>query len=384
MFDIDSAYNNCIKYLNSLIQIPSSSGEESTIAVFINGELTKIGIDVRKILTSDGRITLLGSIGVAEKGKILMLAGHIDTVSPDAGWTTDPYKLISKQTDKKSYALGACDMKAGLAVMLAAASAVFGHKEKLNGRLLFAFMPDEEAYSIGVDALVKERVCANFCLMPEPHYNPAIIGAPGKLLLKISFQGKSAHGARPREGINAIEELSLLISYLQKYNRDIVVNQKKQQPFVTLSVKGGSEKYSLTVPDKSVAIISKQLVIGENKDIVIDTVDTICRSLPIEGHYSIEVIPPYYSPYSINTDQWEVKLAQRIYKTVTGEELQLNFGQSVSDANVLCNDLQIPTLLLGPKGGNMHQPDEWIELDSVRYTLEIYLKYINEYLIRTE
>ena len=51
-------------------------------------------------------------------------------------------------------------------------------------------------------------------------------------------------------------------------------------------------------------------------------------------------------------------------------------SSSVGDFNFLAT--VAPTAILGPKGGNLHAPDEWVELASVRRVYEIYLNFLRE------
>ena len=48
--------------------------------------------------------------------------GHTDTVEYIDGWNSNPFELTLK--DEKLYGLGVCDMKGGIAAMLAAVSQI--------------------------------------------------------------------------------------------------------------------------------------------------------------------------------------------------------------------------------------------------------------------
>jgi len=49
---------------------------------------------------------------------------------------------------------------------------------------------------------------------------------------------------------------------------------------------------------------------------------------------------------------------------------------SVGDFNFLAT--VAPTAILGPEGGNLHAPEEWVSLASVRRVYETYLRFLRE------
>ena len=376
-------YSRCVDYLRALIEIPSASGEEERAACFAEDKLLSFGWETHRIPTDDGRFSLYGEMRGAFGGRSLMLAGHIDTVAPVAGWETEPYQAVIKNfrddvtgaVSERLYGLGSCDMKAGIAVMLSMAELAANNREKLPGILKLAFLPDEEAYSAGVWALIKKGVSADFCLMPEPHFDSAVIGAPGKMLLKITALGRSAHGARPWEGVNAVAEMSALLASFSDLRFPSYKNMP-EQPLVPLSIKGGYEKYSLSVPDNCSCVISKQLVPGETKESVLAALRELIGKLALNSSFNMEVAPPYYPPYIIDTNTEMLRLFESVFTAKTGLPMQLSFGSSVSDANCLSAEAGIPVLVFGPRGGNYHQANEWVDTESIKKCLEIYKSFI--------
>ncbi len=364
---------NCIDILKSLIAIPSPSGSENRVGEFIQKRFYGKNVKIVRIPISDGRFALIVDIGGKRGGKTLMLAGHMDTVPPVEGWQTDPFTPVEE--GDKIRGLGSCDMKAGLAVMLAIGELACAQSERLKETLCLAFVPDEEAFSVGVRALIQHGVSADFCLMPEPHFDHAVIGGPGKMLLRLSAVGKSAHGAKPWEGINAVTELSRFIAELARLQFPSSA-EIPAQPFVPLSIKGGPDTYSLSVPERCDAILSKQLVVGETKESVLSKLQALSETIETHAKICWEVIPPFYPAYSIEKNTTFVEQFRAIYSKRTGTELPLLYGTSVSDANCLTAEASIPTLVFGPAGGNMHQPNEWVSIESIAQCLDIYKEYI--------
>lgn len=361
-------FDRCREYIDSLVKIPSPSGDENDIGTYIAEELVNMGLKTEKVPTCDGRFCVYAEICGGRPGCSCLLVGHIDTVEPSSGWNTDPF--IPCQVGDRLYGLGACDMKAGVAMILALASVAVRRKD-FPGVLKFAFVPDEEAISEGVRALISNGIKADYALMPEPNFEPVVIGAPGKVLLKISIRGKSAHGARPNEGINSITEAGRFLMSLEKA-KTLSHSKLGSHPFVPLKIEGGYKRYSLTVPDYCEIIVSKQLVPGEDKAIVLRQLYELAEGIASAAEFQFSFELPYYPPYEIDENSSYVRRFKESFRSVIKREPKLGYGASVSDANCLVAMAEIPVIEFGPMGGNIHGPNEWVSLCSVEKCLQVY------------
>lgn len=79
--------------------------------------------------------------------------GHTDTVEYNKDWNTNPFEMQEKEG--KLYGLGTCDMKGGIAAILAAVLEI--DWEKLNYGIKLYFTYDEEIYFSGVKELVEKQ-----------------------------------------------------------------------------------------------------------------------------------------------------------------------------------------------------------------------------------
>ncbi len=144
--------------------------------------------------------TLWYEAGSGER-PLVVLAGHLDTV-PAQG------NLPGRIEDGRVVGLGASDMKAGVAVMMALARWWAERDEAGAVDLGFVFFPREE---IAVEesplptlfeAGLVDR--AALVIVLEPTDNALHAGCLGSIVARASFQGESAHAARPWTGVNAI------------------------------------------------------------------------------------------------------------------------------------------------------------------------------------
>lgn len=381
-----NAFERAKEHLKNLIRIPSPSGDENALSDYCLQTLSNTDFIAKKIDTGDGRYAVYAEMHGMREGKTLMFVGHTDTVSAVNGWETDPFEPVvriveteSGAAEERIYGLGANDMKSGIALMLTIAEKLTGRAADISGIVSLAFVPDEEAYSVGVRALIRHGVRADFCIMTEPSHESVYVGAPGKMLFKARATGKAAHGARPQDGINAILEMGEFLATL----KDVPIKDDAEmgkQHFVPFRIKGGPERYSLSVPYECDCVISKQLVPGEDAESVFRDLEKHCKSLKLQGRMSFTQEPPYYLPYRVDEKSPEFQLFENICLNWLGKIYPYEIGASVCDSNCLCAEAGIPVLSFGADGYGSHQKNEYMKTGSLKYAFDIYMDFIFAYL----
>jgi acetylornithine deacetylase/succinyl-diaminopimelate desuccinylase-like protein len=83
---------------------------------------------------------------------------------------------------------------------------------------------------------------------------------------------------------------------------------------------------------------------------------------------------PYLQPYQIDEDRFE-EILETVKSTEGVEDYETGYGLSVADENVLAQ--KAPILVMGPKGENLHRPDEWVDLDSLEILTQIFQNIID-------
>lgn len=174
-----------------LVDIPSPTGDEEALRDALGERLG--GHSSRAV----------GSSLVAgwRTGKpLIVLYGHLDTV-PEQG------NLPARVEGGRVHGLGASDMKAGLAVMVALledATVEAGPHD-----LMAVFYDGEEGpyEGNGLDAVldaVPELGEAVLSIVMEPTDGELQLGCQGTMNARVEFRGTAAHSARPWLGVNAI------------------------------------------------------------------------------------------------------------------------------------------------------------------------------------
>ncbi|MBN2656843.1 MAG: succinyl-diaminopimelate desuccinylase [Spirochaetales bacterium] len=137
------------------------------------------------------------------KEKRIALIGHIDTV-PVGNSTTEAY-----EKDGSLFGRGACDMKAGLAVMLKIISEEADGRIGLSHNVSFYFYSGEEGpVPNGINTLLERGHFrdVDFAYILEPTEARYSVGCLGSLAVKKEVFGVSAHSANPRTGENALNK----------------------------------------------------------------------------------------------------------------------------------------------------------------------------------
>jgi len=152
------------------------------------------------------------------RGQILIL-GHLDTVYPLGTLAAMPFCVKAG----RAYGPGTFDMKAGLALALAAVDGLRAAGLRPGKRLVFLWNSDEEiGSSTSRLAIEREAQRSDAVLVLEPS-----AGADGRLKTarkglgwaEVIIAGRAAHaGLDPRAGVNAVHELALQIVRLKHMN----------------------------------------------------------------------------------------------------------------------------------------------------------------------
>lgn len=278
-----------IQTLCRLIQIPSvggSAGEEEMQALLAS-QLTELGlavdrwsIDLEALraapdfpgeeVTRNSASGLAAWYGQSGATPGLILQGHVDVVPPGQRelWSSDPFE--PRRESEAIWGRGACDMKGGIAAILAALAAVRRANVTLTRPLAVHFAVAEEDGGLGAFAAVRRFASGEFCIIPEPT-NLQIVGdTAGALSFRIIVSGLAAHASMRHLGISSID------SYLQLHRalhslearRNAVVEHVSMQhlkiPYAISIGKLRAGNWASTVPDRLVAEGRMGVKLGED------------------------------------------------------------------------------------------------------------------------
>jgi len=211
---IDEINERMITIRHDLHAHPELSGQEEHTKYLVKGILEASGY---KIKESDKNFGLVADLVVDENAKTVAIRADMDAL-PIEEQTGKPYASREKGI------MHACGHDSHTAIALGTAIAMAAHKDDLPGNIRFIFQPSEESKEGGSVEMIEEGALEGvdgiFGLHAYPYLNSGEIGYKYGVMMAsadvftIEVFGKSAHGARPHEGVDAILVTSMIVNSL--------------------------------------------------------------------------------------------------------------------------------------------------------------------------
>lgn len=398
-----------IKLCCDLININTENPpcETGAICDYIGSYLHDAGIPFQTYEPVPGKVSIVGMLE-GNQGKCLILNGHVDVVPPGdlKAWKFDPFKGLVEEG--KIWGRGSADMKTKIASAMFVARLLKEQGVELPGRIILMFTADEESGGThGTGYLLEEGlVTGDACVIGETAGRDIGVADKGNLHVKLIAHGKTAHGARPFEGDNAIEKLmraiplvmglgeqnlNLPASYLEIVRRALPYYEKRAKKFgveladyekalthVTLCcslIRGGVKKN--VVPDLAEAEFDVRFPPGIEMSTIRERLLHIIHSSDIKG-IEIQLLDENEATYQdIDCDIF--RAAERAIPLAGGSTKPLALVKtSITDARHM-RKAGIPTIILGHDGSGGHVPNEYSEVEEVMFTTRAYLYTILEY-----
>jgi acetylornithine deacetylase len=178
--------------LESLVAIPSVTGDESAVVDFVEERLRSRGWTCESIPVSPGRRNLFAHRG----DPIVVLSTHADTVPPF---------FAPRREGGTLFARGACDAKGSLAAMIHALETLTTGSAAAGLLLVVG----EERGSDGALAANRSPRRARYLVGGEPTGNRFVSGSKGCLRVALETRGVAAHSslsgaAAPRSAVDPL------------------------------------------------------------------------------------------------------------------------------------------------------------------------------------
>ena len=373
----------------ALIRCPSVTPEEGGVLAFLETVLAGAGFAVeRPVFSEPGTPDVVDLDARIGSGRpFLLFAGHTDVVPPgDTGaWRYDPF--AGAVADGVLYGRGACDMKGGLACMLAAALAFLKERgSALRGSLAFLITGDEEGPAVNGTVKLLQWARArgerfDHCLLGEPT-NPSRlgetikIGRRGSLTGKITVHGRQGHVAYPHRAENPIPGLLRLASALTAAPLDTGTAHfdASNLEFTTVDV---GNPASNVIPATARAVFN----IRFNESWTADRLGVeIRRRLEAAAagqvRFSLDLQPSNAPAFLTQPDAF-TDLVSRAVAAETGLTPQLSTTGGTSDARFIKD--ACPVIEFGLVGETMHQANERVALVDLERLTAIYQRVLDAY-----
>jgi acetylornithine deacetylase len=306
----------------------------------------------------------------------IILEAHQDTVPTD-NMTIEPF--TPKIEGDRLYGRGSCDIKGGLAAMLAAFARLVRGKPKGAANVIMACSVDEEYTTLGVRRLA-QTIKADMAVVAEPTQLNIVHTHKGLCRWYLTVPGKSCHSSVPEKGENAIYRMARVVSAIEKYAAKL--RNSRSDPLLgppTMSVgriEGGTSVN--TVPDRCTIEIDRRIIPGETP---LDAPRELIAFL--RGEAGIDFPIEYAAPWSHKealspkgADELISRLGAAIDSVKGSHQLMaVPYG---TDAPALA-EAGIPTVVFGPDDiAKAHTCDEWVSLAEVEQATEILYRFVTQ------
>lgn len=374
-----------IPYLRRLVAIPSDADTvlpEGPVEAGLTAALRGIiatdlpGWEIRSFLVGKGRENIL----VSKPGDRirLLFIGHMDVVRDGTGWTRP---VRGEAVGDRFYGRGSTDMKGGIASILSA----LGHAEATGATGVGALFYCDEEYSFaGMKtflAAAPADLRPDLVVCPEPTQEKLRAGCRGILELRVTIHGRRGHAARPQTGVNAFDAFSSSIAALRSTLSSMNDPELGKPTLCVSSVQcgvgkdGRVESFDIgnVIPDTCRALIDIRTVPGitieEVTRVLTDAAVAVGASLHVEAELRLG---------SFRTDRSSLTIVEAAQRETLGSVTYEDPGEGgYSDAQMLAEAWSVPAVIWGPKGANMHGPDEHVETASVERLARAFCRLVD-------
>jgi putative selenium metabolism hydrolase len=277
-----------IQFMRELVAIPSFASKIGPVGERIQAEMKKLGYDEVRF---DKMGNTIGRIGIGEK--VIVFDTHVDTVGvgDPTAWRWDPFE--GKVENGVLYARGACDEKNSTPGMVYGL-AIARDLGLLEGWTAYCFgNMEEECDGIAPNTFVEvdPGVKPDFVVIGEPTKMQVYRGHKGRLEMKVTAKGKSAHAASNHLGDNAIYKLLPVIAGIRDLEPQLGDHPFLGHGKITVSDLHVKTPSLNAVPDEAVIYIDRRMTFGETKEQVKAQVDAL---IPAEFRDTVKVEELFY------------------------------------------------------------------------------------------
>ena len=367
------------KLLYELIALPSVNNAmlpanhpragEKQVAEFLAATAAQAGLAVELQEVFPGRSNVLARLSpTGEVQRRILLAPHLDTVN-----VADEEQLVPRMKDGRIYGRGACDTKGSVAAMLTALMEVARSDQRpARTEIVFCGLVDEEAGQGGARALAASGLKADLAIVGEPTRLQVVTAHKGNLWLRIETRGKSAHGARPELGRNAVHEMARIVDLLEtKYAAQL---RRKRHPLlrhgtVNVGTIAGGVQANI-VPAHCSITIDRRTLPGETESSVRRELKSLFQENGLRATLANTKAVPCLP---LETDPGLPLVRQFLRSAGRAKPVGADY---FCDASVLAH-AGIPSIVFGPGDiAQAHTDNEWISLAALERGKELLVNFL--------
>jgi acetylornithine deacetylase len=344
---------------------------EARVTDYLEATLRALNVPVTRQPVAPGRDNLLATYTPPHPTCHLLFEAHQDTVPVD-GMSIDPF--TAEVRDGKLYGRGACDVKAGIACMVAAFSRLVAENPPKSAAVTVAFTVDEEHTFLGVQQLVRAGLRADFAVVAEPTRLNLVTAHKGVTRWRTETTGRACHSSRPQEGVNAVYRMAKVLAAAERYADRLARSAPHPAlgpPTLSVGIVHGGVSPN-TVPDRCRIDVDRRLLPGESAAAAVADFEVFVRSDPgVDFPIRSELV--FGCPPLAATDH---PLLAKLAAVIGSPRVEaVPYG---TDASTIA-EAGVPAVVFGPGDiAQAHTHDEWVELAEVERAADILYRFACE------
>jgi putative selenium metabolism hydrolase len=300
---VEAQRDDIIRFMRELCAIPSMESQIKEAGERCALEMRKLGFHEVRF---DVQGNILGRIGNGPK--TIVFDSHIDTVGigDRSQWDWDPFE--GKVEDGVLYARGACDEKGSTPGMIYG-MAIARDLDLLDGWTAWYFGNIEEwcdgiAPNIFVE--VDPKIRPDAVVIGEPTKMQVYRGHKGRVEMKVTAKGKSAHAASNFLGVNAVYKLLPIIAGIRDLDPTLHTHEFLGKGTITVSDMRVSTVSINAVPDEATIFIDRRVTFGDTVESALAEVQAVIDASG-EKDVSLEMLTyddPSWNGYRFKLDKY--------------------------------------------------------------------------------
>jgi acetylornithine deacetylase/succinyl-diaminopimelate desuccinylase-like protein len=234
---------------------------------------------------------------------------------------------------------------------------------------------DEENGQAGSRALAASGLKADLAIVGEPTGLRAVTAHKGSLWLQLETRGKSAHGARPELGRNAVHGMARIVDLLEtEYAAQLRgrTHPLLGHPTVSVGLIAGGTQANI-VPDHCTILVDRRTLPGETEAGVHREIKSLLRKRRLMATLMNGKMAPCL-PLETNH---KLPLVAQFLRSL--RQARLAGVHYFCDAAILAHG-GIPSIVFGPGDiAQAHTADEWVSLRSLDSAAQMLLKFLKSF-----
>jgi len=384
---VGAAREDIIRFMRDICAIPSMEGQIKDVGERIQAEMRKLGFDEVRF---DKMGNTIGRIGNGPK--VIVYDSHIDTVGvgDPAEWEWDPF--TGKVENGILYARGACDEKGSTPGMVYGL-AIARDLGLLDGYTAYYFgNMEEQCDGIAPNAFVEvdPQVRPDFVVIGEPTRMQVYRGHKGRVELRVTAKGRSAHAASHYLGDNAVYKMAGVIAAIRDLDRRMRFGfgYHPVQGYASIAVTDAEARTASinAVPDQFTIYIDRRMTLSETREEVIAQVrglipDYLQEEIQVEELFYDTPsytgftfpVPKFYPPWLLEDSHPLTQAAQQTVELLWNEKRELGTWDFSTNGTYWAGKAGIPSIGFGPGNEKFaHTIEEQVPLDEVVAAAEFY------------